>query len=453
MPDTCPASRTALVFLPGLPFGPLDQSTDGLSRRLCHALNLRALQRQPTFELGPLRVQSYGDSWRAEVQPILRREGDEHVSAVLDVVVLPYFPALTRGFARLSTGRKMLRLLASMLAGLPRIGRALLSVQRRKALPIIAAGGVFALLGAYFLLLAATVVVTLLSALPSFAEKLDLPELAQLHLGRVVPGWLLAHAATLLASMTALQALVSHWVPDAKRAVFTDLATACLGMIEYLNGAAERTEVTHHLQSFLERLHDDDAGYGEVHVIGYSFGALVALDSLFPVGAGAYTPPPVMRTVKSLSTIGCPFDAVSAFWPDHFRERVALADAPESWINISIRNDPLGSTFREAGIRAAGKGGRRPDDQVEGAEWGQVTATGWGALLFQFGQLRFHAQYWYDSVQTRDCFDPLVTRLLARHPVLVGGTPAAQAATACRSPFDASPAPALAGSSLHSRVA
>jgi hypothetical protein len=428
MSDRAAASRTSLVFLPGLPSGALDQSAEGLARRLCHALNLRARERQPTFELGTPRVLSYGGVCRAEVQPILRREGDESVSGVLDVVVLPYFPALTRGFNARPTWQKMLRLLAAMLGALPAIGRALISSRRAKALPIITAGGVFGLLGLYFLLLSLTVVITLLSALPSLSETIDAPALAHLHLSSFVPPWLLANAATLLATMTAAQALIGNLVPDAKRAAFADAATAYLSMIEYMNGAAERAEVTSHLQSFLESLHDDNTGYGEVHVIGYSFGAVVALDSLFPAGTSSYAPPPVMRTVKTLSTIGCPFDVFSAFWPNHFRGRVSLPDAPESWINVTIDSDPLGSSFDDVGIALATQGMRRPDDLVEGAEWGQVAVAGLSALLFQLGQLRFHSQYWYESVQARACFDPLVTRLLARHPVLLGSELTAAAA-------------------------
>ncbi len=428
MSDSRAASRTALVFLPGLPLGALDQTAEGLSKRLCNALNLRAVQRQPSFELGTPRVLSYGGLCRAEVQPILRREGDEHVSAEIEVVVLPYFPSLTREFTTRPTWQKMLRLSMAMLGALPALGSALASGRRAKVMPIITAGGVFALLGLYFLFLATTVAITLLSALPSLSETIDAPQFAHLHLSSFVPAWLLKNAATLLAAMTAGQALLGRVLPEAKRTAFADAATAYLSMIEYMNGASGRAEVTSHLQNFLESLHDDGGGYDEVHVIGYSFGAVVALDSLFPSGSSAYQPPPVMHCVKTLSTIGCPFDAFSAFWPAHFRGRVALPDAPARWINVNIHSDPLGSAFEGGGLGLVSRDTRRPDDSVEGAEWGQVTTVGLSALLFQLGQLRSHSQYWYESSQARSCFDPLVSRLLAHHPVLSGGEAPAVAA-------------------------
>jgi hypothetical protein len=60
----------------------------------------------------------------------------------------------------------------------------------------------------------------------------------------------------------------------------------------------------------------DDPNCGDVHVLGYSFGAVVAMDALIPPTDGILRRP--LSRVKSVSTLGYPADFIRLLYPDHF---------------------------------------------------------------------------------------------------------------------------------------
>jgi hypothetical protein len=215
--------------------------------------------------------------------------------------------------------------------------------------------------------------------------------------------------------MTAAQALSSRFVSHRVRATLVDTAVSYLCLVEYMSAGIGRAEATDHLQSLLEHLHDRGEPYDEVHVVAYSFGSVVAIDSLFPLHQ---VPSPSVASVRSLTTIGCPFDVFSALWPKHFQNRVRLDGAPAVWLNVAIESDPLASDFAQASLHFADGSGRAPDETVPGAAWDQVETPGVLSAIFALGQLRTHTQYWHPQVFAKSCFDPLVVRLFGQHPLL-----------------------------------
>jgi hypothetical protein len=81
-----------------------------------------------------------------------------------------------------------------------------------------------------------------------------------------------------------------------------------------------------------------------ISIVGFSFGSLVAIDTVFP----ASQPPTVrMEEVKCLATIGCPFDVVRMLQRRYFQDRFPPANPEVDWINIYDPIDLLGSNFRD----------------------------------------------------------------------------------------------------------
>lgn len=79
-----------------------------------------------------------------------------------------------------------------------------------------------------------------------------------------------------------------------------------------------------------------------IHVLGYSFGGIVALDVLCP-GEGSATSQRLSR-VRSPVTVGCPADFVRLYYPEYFRGRRQMVEVA-TWTNLFIPADVLGSNF------------------------------------------------------------------------------------------------------------
>jgi pimeloyl-ACP methyl ester carboxylesterase len=84
----------------------------------------------------------------------------------------------------------------------------------------------------------------------------------------------------------------------------------------------------------------------EVHVFGFSFGSVVALDAFFPRADGVERRS--LDRVSSLVTVGCPADLIRLLYPDHFERRSARR-GDISWTNLFIPADVFGSNFLATG--------------------------------------------------------------------------------------------------------
>jgi hypothetical protein len=96
-----------------------------------------------------------------------------------------------------------------------------------------------------------------------------------------------------------------------------------------------------------------------IHLIGYSFGSLVAIDLLFPKTDEAEVDERFPQSIASLTTIGCPVDFLRLYFPDYLDGRRTDMKGVD-WTNIFIPADVFGSNFTDtddfsdSGSRPAG---------------------------------------------------------------------------------------------------
>lgn len=170
----------------------------------------------------------------------------------------------------------------------------------------------------------------------------------------------------------------------------------------------------------LEKLIDEIAskgGHRHLHMVGYSFGSIVTLDTLYPrdsAPAGV-----ALQEVDTLVTVGCPFDFIRTFWPAHFDRRTVIDGVPYKWINIFDPNDVLGSNFADSvkgvdqprGVRSQNTQQYLPvniaHDKREAGEglWAWVQLAGF----------RAHGHYWeHGDVFDKNCYRVIVGELAGR---------------------------------------
>jgi hypothetical protein len=154
-----------------------------------------------------------------------------------------------------------------------------------------------------------------------------------------------------------------------------------------------------------------DSGWtGGIHLLGYSFGSLVVFDAMFPPSHSRRTADAV-TAVRSITTIGCPLDAVRLFRPSYAADRdVRVPAAP--WCNVFIATDVFGSNLQNGDDSSA------DGSSVVGIAGVETTSIRylddeltWGAVLKMKG-FRSHAGYW-GGPDEGSCFDILVDQWCA----------------------------------------
>lgn len=244
------------------------------------------------------------------------------------------------------------------------------------------------------------------SALLVAAVAALIAALAAMDLLRWVPSWLNDWLPTDSVDASAVAVgggigVAAIWAKT--RSGMLRLADSIRQNLRYLGEERHRNTVTHTLGDGIDGLLDD-GWTAKIHVLGYSFGSLVVVDALFPrVGAATFSDR-IATALASVTTIGCPGDAVRLYFPGHFARRHALR--PDvAWVNVFIPADVFASNFHDGDDGFTENplelGGVRPISR-------QYTEERLSPLtILRMKGFRTHSGYW-DLADHASCFDILV---------------------------------------------
>ena len=121
-------------------------------------------------------------------------------------------------------------------------------------------------------------------------------------------------------------------------------ATQIEQLLDYAQNERHAAGVASGLDSALDDLLEAQPDR-KIHLFGYSFGALVAMDYLYPRKSLLPTlDPRHAKAISTLVTVGCPIDFVRLYMPHYADNREARVEHLR-WINVFIPADVLGSNF------------------------------------------------------------------------------------------------------------
>ena len=190
-------------------------------------------------------------------------------------------------------------------------------------------------------------------------------------------------------------------------------------MARFTYTGALRNRLSGGLQHLIDRIAQRPE-VDQIHLVGYSFGSMVALETVYPHGA---RPAASLSIVKSLVSIGSPFDLIRMVRPNYAEGATLLEEVKPRWINIYQPIDVLGSNFRDdtdareavMGVSSYTGEKRVPDENLPWNPDLQLTA----ANLLMLRSLSVHAGYWDQSPTARSALG-LVVGELARQRALLG---------------------------------
>jgi pimeloyl-ACP methyl ester carboxylesterase len=416
--------RDAVILLSGLHREDIGESVDSAAARFVAALESEAQSVAATFVLENARDEDYGQTggYKTRIVTVSRKDpGGGPPSALFDLYGLDYRKTLV---GDLENKRPVSHLLSTFWILASNTPKLLFSVRRRskrssEKWQVRLGWSLYFLLFAYFVTIVGAAAGTVATfATPSVQAEDTATSLARSMAASVVP-------------LTQMMQVIVVWVTAVGLFLKADLKAwvqkSGLGITvanQYLTLGLRRRAVEDQFAALLNHLgQKPDVQYQRVHVVGYSFGSIIALDALFPDDQAAA----VFGRIHTLVTVGCPFDFVRTYWPTYFQQRTQLGDVPRRWVNIYAAADVLGSDFvdqaappqpaRLCGITIGNESTPRRPDVNE--RYGRSTTLEEYSAMEKLGFLGFamHRQYWDGT--GAGCYRNIVRAIFRDEPALI----------------------------------
>ena len=438
-----PNNREAIIFIPGIGRAWDDPMIEGVARRIATAID-----RQSTTEKAKAVVetaeQEYGVGYKCKMFTIVKKDGQEE-RPLIDVFGLDYNDTLVESYANRPLFMKIIMLAVTMFDSFIRLIFRFHKPGKgwKEKIQLFYGFLISSLLVAYFVILLAAVIASF-EQLRNIAQK-NAPVAQQSQAGMLQApssgirsffgaAWggiknIYQRSKHVFTALIVLLTAIGFVVPPKAKLKenISVAATNYLCLIHYLNWGERSHAIGGKLESLLEFVVEREPRYERIHIVGYSFGSVVAIDNLFTVGR---KPIDRFRRINTLVTIGCPFDMIRTYWPGYFEDRQSVsADAP-SWLNVYSPIDVLSSNFADGGNEQPVQASWSENDvgvQVDGQlrkpdciMFSQGSYQGLGVIdILTLTGFKAHSLYWGETVRGEiTCFHDVVKRMYHDTPVL-----------------------------------
>jgi hypothetical protein len=134
-------------------------------------------------------------------------------------------------------------------------------------------------------------------------------------------------------------------IPRSKEIV-TSLATEFACVDNYIQYGEQSQLILGNLDLLMEYICETNVD-SKIHIHSYSFGSILALDLLYPIGNIPSTN--TLKNIELLITIGSPYEFVKAYYANFYDKRCLDMDDKMRWINVYSIADALATNFRKDG--------------------------------------------------------------------------------------------------------
>jgi hypothetical protein len=179
----------------------------------------------------------------------------------------------------------------------------------------------------------------------------------------------------------------------AARRALLRVATVSRRVLRYHDEAAVRQRLAAEVERSIDDLIDEHYD-GEIHLLAYSFGCSVVLDTVLRPAGEAKHHARVGERLSSLVTVGCPYDAERLFFPDRLSGRESIR-AGLRWRNLFVASDLFGSNFAGTDDTVAGR--RTGPGGLEVCSIRYLPEERLDVFsIFRLAAFRNHTGYWHD---------------------------------------------------------
>ena len=184
--------------------------------------------------------------------------------------------------------------------------------------------------------------------------------------------------------------------------ILTKIASEFFTMDSYIQNKKQVQNIKNNLNELIEFISTREENK-KIHFHTYSFGSIIALDSLFPVDS---EPSPIIQNrVNLLVTIGAPYEFITNYYPNFYKKRNDQMTKKIQWINVYSLVDAFASNFRHDNKAGEANFGIL-NNQETPININYEIAQKTNHNVFDFLSLKqtyMHESYWDDSKTGQSC--------------------------------------------------
>jgi hypothetical protein len=204
-------------------------------------------------------------------------------------------------------------------------------------------------------------------------------------------------------------------IPNSKEMI-TSLATEFACVDNYIQYGEQNQIILGNLDLLIEHVSETNPD-AKIHIHSYSFGSILALDLLYPLGniPSANT----LKNIELLITIGAPYEFIKAYYAKFYERRCLDIDHKLQWINVYSIDDALATNFRnDAQIGEAQFGIKGSSVKPRNINYEIAPVQSFGLVNFMtLYHLKIHMHYWDTSTNGQSCLRMIFKEMVDREMV------------------------------------
>jgi hypothetical protein len=191
------------------------------------------------------------------------------------------------------------------------------------------------------------------------------------------------------------------FIPESNN-LLTKVALEFTTIDNYIQYGEQAQIIQGNLDALIEYIVENEEN-PTIHLHTYSFGSVIALDALFPLGNEPSAN--IQNNIKLLITVGAPYEFINNYYPNFYSKRINKMSEKIEWINVYSTMDAFASNFRKDNKVGEAKYGIMGRKEVP-INLNYEIARREKYNLFSFLTLKhitMHQSYWDDSKSGQSC--------------------------------------------------
>jgi hypothetical protein len=198
-----------------------------------------------------------------------------------------------------------------------------------------------------------------------------------------------------------LTSLAIIFIPESST-LLTKVAAEFTTIDNYIQYGEQAQIIQGNLDALIEYIVENEEK-PKIHLHTYSFGSVIALDTLFPLGNEPSAN--IQNNIKLLITVGAPYEFINNYYPNFYTDRTDKMSEKIEWINVYSTMDAFASNFRKDNKVGEAKYGIMGRKEVP-INLNYEIARREKYNLFSFLTLKhisMHQSYWDDTKSGQSC--------------------------------------------------
>ena len=201
--------------------------------------------------------------------------------------------------------------------------------------------------------------------------------------------------------MLPITSLAIIFIPESNT-LLTKIASEFTTIDNYIQYGEQSQIIQGNFDALVEYIVENEENPA-IHLHTYSFGSIIALDALFPIGTEPCNN--ILNNIKLLITVGAPYEFIDSYYPNFYSERTDKMSQQIEWINVYSTLDAFASNFRKdnkAGKAQFGIKGKKEVPFNLNYEIARREKYNFFSFL-TLKHITMHKSYWDDSKSGQSC--------------------------------------------------